>query len=334
MELDIGAHCERQDCKALDFLPFKCPYCHLSFCLDHRLPSDHYCAFSEQAKRSVVRCDQCGNILLHNHKDGLSNDQLLKYHQQSGCKAHVWAPSSHKRVDVKPCQQPQCGHVDKVVGSILCKGCRRNFCLKHRQPFAHSCPSLNNDPKQQRREQAISLISRTLGKDMSAPQRAGPSTAKPKMTIKEMLEKAKTRAEPTVKPNGTVPEPRTSWFSAVRPGSQTKNVMLLKRHAVGEDKIPLERRVYIQVHFPPESSVPPKAMFFDKTWAVGRVLDKIAEAGKIKNTNNVGGNGERKVLILRIHPDGPELSNSNRVQGILETGDELAIEQRIIGNTG
>lgn len=46
---DLGDHCALKNCAKLDFLPFGCHGCGLTFCLDHREPKQHAC----EAKLSV-----------------------------------------------------------------------------------------------------------------------------------------------------------------------------------------------------------------------------------------------------------------------------------------
>lgn len=38
-----------------------------------------------------------------------------------------------------------------------------------------------------------------------------------------------------------------------------------------------------------DSNVPPRYMFFHRDWSVGKVLDYIADAGRIENLNNKPG---------------------------------------------
>ena len=57
--------------------------------------------------------------------------------------------------------------------------------------------------------------------------------------------------------------------------------------AVGDASIPTADRVYLEVHFPSSSSKPaPVHMYFKKTASVGRLIDDIAERGRIKNNND------------------------------------------------
>lgn len=40
---DLGQHCSLADCKQLDFLPFVCSNCKLTFCKNHFNTSQHDC---------------------------------------------------------------------------------------------------------------------------------------------------------------------------------------------------------------------------------------------------------------------------------------------------
>ncbi|BGP14363.1 hypothetical protein JCM10213_004490 [Rhodosporidiobolus nylandii] len=40
---NVGTHCAFPTCKALDFLPLQCPFCHSAFCKLHASPAAHSC---------------------------------------------------------------------------------------------------------------------------------------------------------------------------------------------------------------------------------------------------------------------------------------------------
>eukprot|EP00727_Mastigamoeba_balamuthi_P003828 m51a1_g13442 hypothetical protein (88) ;mRNA; f:160-659 len=61
--------------------------------------------------------------------------------------------------------------------------------------------------------------------------------------------------------------------------------MRAKSKATGDPKIPEERRAVYEVMFPMSSGLEPRYMFFDENWSIGKVLDKVADAGKITNKN-------------------------------------------------
>ncbi len=54
---------------------------------------------------------------------------------------------------------------------------------------------------------------------------------------------------------------------------------LLRHKAVGDEKLPSERRVYAEIHFPYAAKLEPKHMFFNNAWStVGRHYDADAAA--------------------------------------------------------
>ncbi|KAL7752877.1 hypothetical protein RI367_001880 [Sorochytrium milnesiophthora] len=52
-------------------------------------------------------------------------------------------------------------------------------------------------------------------------------------------------------------------------------LMLLKKEAKGEPAVRPDTRSFHRVQFDPALNRQPIAMFFDKTWKVGRVLDSV-----------------------------------------------------------
>merc|ERR1711879_68213 len=76
-------------------------------------------------------------------------------------------------------------------------------------------------------------------------------------------------------------------------------LMRMRQRAIGNDKIPPEKRYYLEVVFPIDSRVEPKMMFFDRTWSVGKVLDMVASAGSVENFNNRP-NGPYKLYLFSL----------------------------------
>lgn len=55
---DIGNHCAT--CNRQDFLPFECSGCHLQFCLQHRLFSQHECKMAGKSSNLIaIICPSC-----------------------------------------------------------------------------------------------------------------------------------------------------------------------------------------------------------------------------------------------------------------------------------
>jgi len=73
--------------------------------------------------------------------------------------------------------------------------------------------------------------------------------------------------------------------------STTKTVasVPLKTNAKGDARIPENKRIYLEVVYPMNTSIQPKIMFFNQEWSVGKALDVIADAGGVINPNNKPG---------------------------------------------
>ena len=57
MEFDhVGLRCEMAGCRQRDFLPFKCPTCARSLCLEHRRFTDHGCAAPDATSMECPIC--------------------------------------------------------------------------------------------------------------------------------------------------------------------------------------------------------------------------------------------------------------------------------------
>merc|ERR1712226_606047 len=105
MELPhIGTHCHLKSCNKLDYLPFKCNKCQLSFCESHHEPKLHSCSsLATEEKES---------------------------HQPQKIK-----PKKKKKSN--PCQMPECRGFNLVP--MTCRDCGLNFCMKHRFAVDHAC---------------------------------------------------------------------------------------------------------------------------------------------------------------------------------------------------
>lgn len=101
-------------------------------------------------------------------------------------------------------------------------------------------------------------------------------------------------------------------------------MMKMKLHSEGDNKIPIERRFYLEVIYPIESGVGPKMMFFDSNYSIGKVLDLIATAGKIENNNNKVNSEKLHIILLKT---GTPLPNDNTLGKTdnLNSGDSVLL---------
>ena len=102
---------------------------------------------------------------------------------------------------------------------------------------------------------------------------------------------------------------------------------------IGQSSIEMPDRFHVDVYFPLKSNTPPVHMFFSKNWKVGKILDKVAEQGKVKNVNSTELDKTKRLNLFTLDgvilPTDKKLSEidpkvlKNRDGIILEYGEEL-----------
>ncbi|KAG2218404.1 hypothetical protein INT45_011592 [Circinella minor] len=288
MELpNVGKHCSLSNCQTLDFLPITCPFCQKTFCGPHGLPKDHDCSEWSQVDRRVVQCNTCQNMVLVPEKSNV--EQALKDHI---CKP--LEQTKKKKCGVTGCREFE---QHKIVLPVHCKGCDKEFCLKHRLKVDHGCPILEVDEKETRKQAAQEKLSKTF-------------TPLKTTTI------SSTSSKKITKPIGK------------------KNIMVelmkMKSKAKGSSSIPLSARIYLNVEFPKECNRSNQPMFFDKTIRVGRMLDTIADSCNVKNDNNKITDTDPQRLILfqySIEDNLIPLDAASKLESILNNTDRILLER-------
>jgi len=100
----------------------------------------------------------------------------------------------------------------------------------------------------------------------------------------------------------------------------------MRATAIGDNRIPQEKRFYVEVLYPMDSKVDPKMFYFDQTKRFGQVLDQVASAGKIRNENNVAGKPKLVLMSLKTGKSIP----LNKVLGdcpeLVVSGDPILLE--------
>jgi hypothetical protein len=126
------------------------------------------------------------------------------------------------------------------------------------------------------------------------------------------------------------PDARASASPAARKpakkSSKLVEMMRMKNKAQGDSGVPMQSRLYLQVSFPKGSGREPLPLFFDKTWTVGRALDKIAMVGKVANINNEVTQDDKRRLFLCKLPTREVLVSDGRLEDVVESADEVLLE--------
>lgn len=153
---------------------------------------------------------------------------------------------------------------------VICEHCHMNYCFRHRHQVDHQCPVL---PQKQPRVTPQERIQQIIGK--------------------ELCKEKKGRG-------GVRNESRAAKVA----------LMKIKMKATGDSSIPQDERIYLRVLLPFGSKEKEQPLFFSKYWTVGKVIDKIAGAARLKNENNKKTSQKKLRLFHRITGEIMELQDS------------------------
>lgn len=205
-------------------------------------------------------------------------------------------------VSKKPCQSPTCKTVigTSLVPGVHCPGCNRDYCLKHRLREDHDCKNL------------VPIGARPPGQvDLVA--------SRTKSAFEKLRAWGSARKEQAGR---ALPKPKPS--SAAQRLIAVNN---LKKTAKGDEKLPIEKRVYLYVEAEAETAKakhPKGAFFFSKDWVVGRVLDDAAKRLQVENINNRSSDERDKLRVFHVE-GGRLLEFGEKVGTALVSGNTIIL---------
>ncbi|KAF9931059.1 zinc finger, AN1-type domain [Linnemannia zychae] len=297
---------------------------------------------------SVQVCPLCEQLLLTPKQHDPAT--ILREHIDSKCNELHVLPKVQSIAVL--CALPKCNRRDRVVQT--CPDCSQTFCLPHRQPPDHNCPKIEErkllaEAEAAKRQEMKDNIARKLAG--SAAQNAKTNTGSTMtMSPEEKQAHAKAKAEAAraaiaeakakiaarnsaAKVGVTGTATATATATAVAPAKpkvskayRLVSVMKIKKTAVGEDKIPVNSRVYVYIRSPVFPQLDDKSVYVDKTWTVGRSLDKIVDWLKITSPKNEPFDAQKRFSIFHakeLDETPTILDMQNRLQQIasVESGD-------------
>jgi len=115
-----------------------------------------------------------------------------------------------------------------------------------------------------------------------------------------------------------------------KPSSAASRVVALnalKKTAKGDEKVPIEKRVYLHVEAEANttsSKLPKGAFWYSKEWSVGRMLDAAAKGLQVVNVNNGGGGEEERLRVFHVE-GGRLLGFSERVGECVSNGNTVVL---------
>ena len=186
---------------------------------------------------------------------------------------------------------------------VRCQGCNREYCLKHRMREDHDCaklPPLGAKPAQR----------------PSQAEKAKTALGKLKLWSKE-------------KQASVLPKPKPS-SAASRLAALNK----LKQSAKGDEKVPVDKRVYLHVEAEASttsSKLPQGQFWYNKDWSVGRMLDAAAKGLQVENLNNRVEGEDERLRIFHVEV-GRLLEFSEKVGDVCVTGNTVVL-LRGVGHT-
>ncbi|CAG8549942.1 7247_t:CDS:2 [Acaulospora morrowiae] len=142
MELfDVGRHCANPDCKQLDYLPIKCQYCKKSFCSEHSKPVEHNCADAPKGDgERVPICPLCNSPVPVSR--GEDPNIRMDRHIANDCRP---PPASTSTKPFNSCSFKTCKA--RVAVRLVCSGCGKTYCIKHRLEPDHMCEEVKKENK-------------------------------------------------------------------------------------------------------------------------------------------------------------------------------------------
>ncbi|KAE8451646.1 hypothetical protein EG329_003103 [Mollisiaceae sp. DMI_Dod_QoI] len=264
-------------------------------------------AYCNQLDFLPFRCESCfGTFCLDHrsetgHKCPRAGEWAARRRKANASHQSLGAGKMMKEIE-KPCASPTCKTVigTSLSTSVHCGTCNRDYCLKHRLREDHDCKNL------------IPIGARVGRFDTQAD------------SMKSALGKLKLwgNAQKASMATRVLPKPKPTSAAA-----RLVAVNTLKKTAKGDDKIPQEKRVYVEVEAEAAtttSKFPSGAYFYSKDWVIGRVLDAAAKSLQVQNVNNQGMDEKDKLRVFHVE-GGRLLEFNEKVGSALVSGNKIVL---------
>ncbi|KAL8743181.1 MAG: hypothetical protein Q9190_004446 [Brigantiaea leucoxantha] len=272
-----------------------------------------HCQFSycNQLDFLPFRCESCRGIYCLDHRTEGA-------HQCSH--AGEWAAAKRRKENKnlssatsgKPtiltatqCSNPDCKTYINTLTSVgvSCPTCNRQYCLKHRLREDHSCDKL------------VPIGARQGSGGGGGG--GGTSQAEKAKTALKRLQIWGQKKQAAVLPK---PKPSTA-------ASRMIAVNQLKKTAKGDEKVPVDKRLYLHVEAEANtttSKLPKGEFWYNSAWSVGRMLDEAAKGLQVQNVNNRGGGEEERLRVFHVE-GGRLLDFGEKAGDVLTNGNTIVL---------
>lgn len=241
-------------------------------------------AYCHQLDFLPFRCDSCRHTFCLDHRSETAHkcahagEWARNRRKNSVGKATTTTPAAQKPtvLTATQCADPKCKTLINTLQNtgVHCPNCNRQYCLKHRFREEHDCKNLT-------------------------PLGARPTN----VTIQSQAEKmrlgfSRIRTWGKDKQEALRPVPKPTSRAA-----QMAALSNLKKTAKGDDKLDVEKRVYLHVEAEAAtttSKLPKADLFFNGEWSVGRMLDEAAKRLQVANVNNRVESEEQRLRVYHV----------------------------------
>ena len=200
------------------------------------------------------------------------------------------------------CSLPACKtniNTHNSVG-VGCPTCNRQYCLKHRLKEDHACSTL--PPIGARQISIASAQAQSIDKAKSALAR-----------LRVWGKEKQAAVTPKSKPSSAA--------------SRVVALNNLKKTAKGDEKVPIDKRVYLYVEAEAStttSKLPKGEFWYQKEWTIGRMLDAAAKGLQVQNINNRGGGEEEKLRVFHVE-GGRLLEFGEKLENVVVNGNTVVL---------
>ncbi|KAL8799847.1 MAG: hypothetical protein Q9182_005596 [Xanthomendoza sp. 2 TL-2023] len=251
------------------------------------------------------RCESCHGRFCQDHrteaghKCAHAGEWAAKRLQQQADRMATSSSPKPTILTASQCSHPQCKTLIDTLNSVgvACSTCNRKYCLKHRIPEDHDCKNI------------IPVGARQSLRGPSQADKAKSALSRLKLWGKE-------------KQAAVLPKPKPSTAA-----SRAAALSQLKRAAKGDDKVPLDKRIYLHVEAEANtttSKLPKGAFWYNKAWSVGRLLDDAARGLQVQNVNNRGGGEEERLRVFHVE-GGRLLDFGEKAEDVLAQGNTIVL---------
>eukprot|EP01080_Neovahlkampfia_damariscottae_P010852 gene10852-3472_t len=266
-----------------------------------------HCHYCRQQDFLPFHCEFCKHSFCSEHR--YANHHECKNYTSKVQNQKEKHPTSINTTKFNTCHHKRCQEFTVTT----CKQCTHSFCSNHRLTENHECKEKKNTNNSTSRVFDITKI-----KDFQL-----------RKAIESEVKGKKIREEFGFKRTYEIKQD---------PKKRKKNEALSFSNTIdfsfGNQNIEEEDRLYFKIFFPKESQLQPVHWFFSKSRSIGKVIDLIAQKGKIKSKITSIEDPSR-LNIFKFSTGNPLKASKTlkelEKEGMIKDGEVLIVERAILG---